>query len=164
MGKPTALELLEMVHPGVRARLDSYGGTYLPPDRGVELQVGHDANGRIVKATIGIRLVLPDNKVIQILTRNNREREIWRNSGYFSFHCGPSKDDMAEVFFRIDQNKEQPLHCHIRGQGKPGSKSGGHVHPNSVDPDIRGMDPLRFLDLVDAFIRDGTIPLRKVGP
>jgi hypothetical protein len=111
----------------------------------------------------GVRVVLEDGKAIQILTRSRKVGPLWGRGGYFSYHCGPSKDDMADVFFRIDLDPTG-LHCHIRGQGKPGSKTGGHLFPQQVTPDIRIVDALRFLDSVDEFLKTGTIPFRKFGP
>ena len=164
MGRPSAIELLDIVCPGVRARLEAYGGEFIDATIHVPPSVAYDANGQLFKISVGVRLVLPDEKVIQIITRNTKDGPIWRNSGYYSFHCGPSKGDPTEVFFRIDRNRDHGLHCHILGQGRPGAKTGGHLSPREVRPDIIAVDVLRFLDYVDEFLRTGVIPFTRFGP
>ena len=163
MGKPTAIELLDIAYQGIRSRLSGYGGIFIEPDRNVEPKTSYDSNSQLVGLAAGVRTVLPDGKVIQILTRNRKDGPIWRSAGFYEYHIGPSKADMTDVYFRIDLHPPG-LHCHIRGEGKLGSKSGGHLTAREVVPDIRTVDALRFLDYVDDFLKTGIIPFRKFGP
>ena len=87
MGKPTAIELLDIAYQGIRSRLSGYGGIFIEPDRNVEPKTSYDSNSQLVGLAAGVRTVLPDGKVIQILTRNRKDGPIWRSRKALHFRA-----------------------------------------------------------------------------
>jgi len=57
---------------------------------------------------------------------------------------------MDEVYFRIDANKSEGFHCHIRGYGSKPEK-GGHIPFQDVIPRPT-VSPFDFLNLVEQFV------------
>jgi len=161
MPRPTVDSLFETVYPGLLARFDALGGDRIDPWVHVVPTFKADADGTIVMAQAAVRRVFlrPNGHrcVLNIAFRCRRQADRTWEPMSVSFHCGPDPDAMDEVHFRIDSNKAESFHCHIRGYG-PKPEKGGHLPASTVIPRPT-LSPFDFLGLVDSFLRNDKVPL-----
>lgn len=163
MARWTHRTLFELVFPGLIDRVDALPGDYIEPTIFAAPQYQLDSDGVPRVASFALRKHCEPRLVVQIAARQRRTSGFWRPE-YGSYHCGPDPLGMDEVFFRIDFNKAEPNHCHIRGHGlKP--EKGGHIEWRRVEPPPR-KDPHTFMDLVELYVNscDRDIPLKVVRP
>jgi hypothetical protein len=71
---------------------------------------------------------------------------------HYALHYGRGVQDCV---FRFDLDRQNGHHVHMRPNPDL------HVPCDHVEPDVRDMDPRKFVGIVAAFRRDGTYPVRK---
>lgn len=71
---------------------------------------------------------------------------------HYALNYGPSLDD---CLFRFDLDDVSGHHVHVRPFPKE------HVRSERVEPDVRNLDPREFIEMVAAYRKDGTYPVRK---
>ncbi len=149
-----ARRLFDLVHPGLFARLDKYGGNLIDPRRSAAplptLVLQRD---NTLSLSTAVRIDTP--KFQLRIHSTSREGIVWKPV-HFSYHyaSGPNTDDL---WFRIDF-EHGDRHFHLRNHlARDGRFE--HIPFALAQPELTD-DPLDFLDLVDRHLETGTIPIR----
>lgn len=142
--------LIDRLFPGTTAQLESLGGEYLPLDRGPRRFRGDDGHW---KYSLRLVYLIPSRqtRISMKLTFNENGLEVV----HFAFHCGPSLDTEG-VYFRVDMNRTQGLHFHLRDQG---CTEKDHIPAYKATSSLPTTPP-DFLRLVKSYLDTGVIPLK----
>ena len=74
---------------------------------------------------------------------------------YYRLHYGKH---LGDCIFRFDLDVSSGHHVHMISDPKV------HVASNLVEPDVRNLDPRKFIQMVAAYRSQGTYPIRKKKP
>lgn len=155
-------EAVEMVSPGLHARLVGHGGGFeveYEPEKTV------DDAGNVLTLSISFSYTFPNENIkLSFKLRVRKKGFTWKYL-YYSYHCGPKADEYRDLFFRIDFNPSRGgPHVHL--PHLPGNNL--HLPFSHVDPPLTGIDacllPKVFLDFVEQYRQERRIPLKKSKP
>ena len=147
-----AKQLVEHLRPGVVSRLEGLGCVFRQVP--VIPHVTRD-KGNVSSIQAGLSCYVPGKRVLVNITMTCIPGRTPLDIVQCAYHCGPS-DATEEVYFRICDNKDQRFHFHIRGHG--GDEGTDHIPASKAKPQI-STEPMPFLDLVEAYLATGKIPL-----
>ena len=153
------------MYPGVLARLEGMG----PGEYVFDGQSRKGVKGtQVVECMLAVRWAFSDMPLMVRMASSFRQRTpgLLDDRFHYAFHCGPSKNDVKDTYFRIDLDRTQAPHVHLA----PNIED--HIPVENVDPDVVDIQPAAFLDLVEKFRNDIAagidpriaLPLRRKTP
>jgi hypothetical protein len=116
------------------------------------------AGPNFARAFVAVRYVYKsDQMLVRIASSWERRGTEWSRYHY-AYHCGPDRyDEETRTHFRVDLDDVRGHHVHL--PPVPGQPH--HIPVDQVEPDVKNIDPLAFVDLVASFRRTKEIPLKR---
>jgi len=159
---PLQERYLERFFPGLIVAVGNLGRGNFTPEPPRLTSAGHNGLRRVL---LHLTYELDDGNSVQIKissrlktglppyipTTNPVDLANWERFHY-ALHYGKRLDD---CLFRFDLDDSSGHHVHMLPSPKE------HVLSERVEPDVRNLDPLRFVQMVAAYREQGTYPVRK---